>query len=157
MMQTVIDLTGQQFGKWLVLSRAGNDKTGRARWLCRCSCGVEKVRTANKLRQGITRQCLLCGKVARGRVLTQYNKTRVRRSSNLPQPPRYCTTPTDWETIGDEVLELAEQGVNRREIALRFNISKNAVAGWLNRNRDLIGYHPAPRDTPPTEIPEHLR
>src|SRR4051812_5557611 len=44
------NLTGQRFGRWLVVSYAGRKRsptygTGNSLWLCRCECGVEKVMT----------------------------------------------------------------------------------------------------------------
>ena len=38
-MANIKDLTGQRFGKLVVLSRAENDKTKHTRWLCQCDCG----------------------------------------------------------------------------------------------------------------------
>ena len=35
------DLTGQRFGKLVVLYRGLNDKTGHVRWHCKCDCGTE--------------------------------------------------------------------------------------------------------------------
>lgn len=55
-MGTFIDLTGQQFGKLTVLCRAGKDHTCVA-WLCRCSCGNEKVISGATLRKGKARSC----------------------------------------------------------------------------------------------------
>lgn len=55
-MSNLIDLTGQQFGRLTVLSRA--ESCGkRVRWLCKCSCGKEKVATGYDLRSGNTRSC----------------------------------------------------------------------------------------------------
>lgn len=43
-MSQLKDITGERFGKWTVLSRAENNKEGRAVWVCRCDCGtVRKV------------------------------------------------------------------------------------------------------------------
>lgn len=39
---TLIDMTGQRFGKLTVQHRAENRGT-RTRWLCRCECGEEKI------------------------------------------------------------------------------------------------------------------
>lgn len=52
-----IGLTGQQFGRWLVLSRTENDSYGGARWLCECSCGNRKVITGSVLRRGSSKSC----------------------------------------------------------------------------------------------------
>jgi len=51
----VVDLTGQRFGKLLVLRRCGS-KNGHAAWLCRCDCGNEKIMSASSLRSG-TKSC----------------------------------------------------------------------------------------------------
>jgi hypothetical protein len=56
-MQKPIDLTGQKFGRLLVLKRAENNKDGRAMWLCRCECGNERIITGKSLRNGHTRSC----------------------------------------------------------------------------------------------------
>lgn len=53
----VTDLTGQRFTRLLVLSRAENGKRGRARWLCQCDCGNQKVVTADNLRSGSIKSC----------------------------------------------------------------------------------------------------
>ncbi len=56
-MPKAIDLTGQTFGRWTVLTRAGSTKNGRAAWLCRCVCGTEKIVAAGCLRDGKSKSC----------------------------------------------------------------------------------------------------
>jgi hypothetical protein len=51
------DLTGQRFGRLVVVSREENGKGGRARWSCQCDCGSETVVRAKDLRAGHTRSC----------------------------------------------------------------------------------------------------
>jgi hypothetical protein len=59
-----IDLTGQTFGKLVVLRRldpaevrARGKKTTSAHWLCRCACGSKKPVAARSLVVGMTRSC----------------------------------------------------------------------------------------------------
>ena len=48
-----IDLTGQRFGKLIVLKKA--DRKGKnSYWICRCDCGVEKEICATALKHGQT-------------------------------------------------------------------------------------------------------
>lgn len=54
----MIDLRGQVFGRLTVCGRVGSDERGLTTWLCRCSCGVDKVITGSALRQG---RCVSCG------------------------------------------------------------------------------------------------
>lgn len=51
-----IDLTNQTFGKLTVLKRVEN-KNGRSRWLCQCSCGRTTEVDGANLRSGMTHSC----------------------------------------------------------------------------------------------------
>lgn len=51
------DLTGQTFGLWTVIAPAENDHAGRTRYLCRCSCGKERIVNASNLRRGLSTSC----------------------------------------------------------------------------------------------------
>lgn len=55
------DLTGQRFGRLVVLWRAANvaEPSGatRSAWMCRCDCGEGRVVIAHSLTRGLTRSC----------------------------------------------------------------------------------------------------
>jgi hypothetical protein len=51
-----INLAGQTFGRWTVVSHVGVIGTN-ATWLCRCECGTERVLRSNNLRTGNTESC----------------------------------------------------------------------------------------------------
>lgn len=51
------DLTGQTFGLWSVIAPAESDRTGRTRYLCRCTCGKERIVSADNLRRGVSTSC----------------------------------------------------------------------------------------------------
>lgn len=53
----VIDLAGETFGRWTVLRRESNDKSGNIRWLCRCKCGKKGIVHGNGLREGTSQSC----------------------------------------------------------------------------------------------------
>jgi hypothetical protein len=53
--ERIIDLTGQRFGKWTVLSLAKPNF-----WNCRCDCGTESVVSRGNLRSGGSTQCQKC-------------------------------------------------------------------------------------------------
>jgi hypothetical protein len=52
MTNTLIDETGNRYGKLTVVSRAENKRT-KARWLCQCDCGKEHTILGTDLRTGI--------------------------------------------------------------------------------------------------------
>lgn len=57
MAQKVLDRTGQRFGMLVALREHGRDRQGRATWLCRCDCGVEKVVPSRHLGSGAVVSC----------------------------------------------------------------------------------------------------
>ena len=57
-MGKLIDLTGQRFGRLVVLKRGiATDGRGEAFWLCQCDCGNITTVSGYKLRSGHTRSC----------------------------------------------------------------------------------------------------
>ena len=73
-----IDLTGQRFGRLLVVSSA-TAKHNRARWNCLCDCGKTCVATGKYLRQGKKRSC---GCLQRESSLE--NAKKMHEANNLP-------------------------------------------------------------------------
>lgn len=51
-----LDLTGQRYGRLMVLAPAENIG-GRTAWLCRCDCGQETIVKTYHLRSGHTKSC----------------------------------------------------------------------------------------------------
>ena len=54
---TTKDLTGQQFGELTVIKRAGSNQHNVALWLCKCSCGTEKIIPSATLIKGVSKSC----------------------------------------------------------------------------------------------------
>lgn len=67
------DLTGQTFGLWSVIAPAESDKTGRKRYLCRCTCGKERIVSADNLRRGVSTSCGHTGIAKRAEALQGKN------------------------------------------------------------------------------------
>ena len=55
-MGKLIDLTGQRFGRLVVLARAEN-KGSKVQWLCKCDCGGSIIVRGCQLKNGGTRSC----------------------------------------------------------------------------------------------------
>ncbi len=51
------DLMGRRFERLEVVGPAPSNKGGRAVWMCRCDCGVEKPVAATSLKSGSTTSC----------------------------------------------------------------------------------------------------
>ena len=56
-MGKVVDLTGQRFGRLLVIGRAGKNKYGKSLWHCLCDCGNQTDVMVSALTGGRTISC----------------------------------------------------------------------------------------------------
>jgi crotonobetainyl-CoA:carnitine CoA-transferase CaiB-like acyl-CoA transferase len=98
-MAEMLDLTGQRFGKLLVLDRAQN-VNGRTAWLCRCDCGAEVVKITKYLRNGETTSC---GCAGQGVYQTKHGLSRkIPEYAVWKQLRRRCNSPTakDYDRYG---------------------------------------------------------
>lgn len=57
MPQKLIDMTGQRFGRLLVVERAENSKSGKPRWFCKCDCGNTTITSRKHLINGSSKSC----------------------------------------------------------------------------------------------------
>ena len=64
-MSNLKNLTGITFNRLYVIKRVSNDKSGRARWLCKCECGTIKVILGKHL---LSRKIQSCGCLQKERV-----------------------------------------------------------------------------------------
>lgn len=79
----VIDLTGQHFGRLVVLKRSKrHSPNGNAQWTCRCACGRQVIVDSQRLRQGRTKSCgCLRNELAKQR--TQTNQAFQLKQGNV--------------------------------------------------------------------------
>ena len=79
------DLTGQPFGRLIVIREYGRDKWGKVLWLCKCECGREVVVREDNLRSEHTQSCgCLSRELVRERITTH-------GCTNEPWYPTYKT------------------------------------------------------------------
>jgi len=71
-----LNLLGMKFNELTVIAKAEN-KTQKTRWLCKCSCGTEKVFYGNCLKRNLVKSCG-CIKKEKLPKLQKEGKTRVR-------------------------------------------------------------------------------
>lgn len=56
-MDKFIDLTGQRFGRLIIIKRLSNNKYRSAMWECKCDCGKTIKVTTSHLKSGHTKSC----------------------------------------------------------------------------------------------------
>jgi len=86
-----IDLTGQKFGRLMVVSESGKSKSGNYTWLCKCDCGNMKIVDSGKLRSGNTKSCgCLHHRQCGSRTYSTWQKIIQRcRNKNVCEYPDY--------------------------------------------------------------------
>ena len=87
-MPKIIDITGQTFGRLTAISKQ-SDKSGRSSYLCKCSCGCEKVVSASNLRTGKTYSCG-CARIERAKAIAESRKNED-ALRNTPLYQRWAT------------------------------------------------------------------
>lgn len=54
----IIDITGQRFGRLLVLCRCKeNTSYNKPQWICQCDCGKQIIVAGESLKKGYTKSC----------------------------------------------------------------------------------------------------
>lgn len=77
-MPKLIDLTGQKFGRLLVISIASRNKWGNIEWECLCDCGTKKNVAAGNLRRGNTSSCGCLHKEATASINKSHGMAKTR-------------------------------------------------------------------------------
>jgi hypothetical protein len=108
----MIDLTGQRFGRLVVVRRAEN--VGKqTTWLCRCDCDKATIVRADHLREGATKSCGCfedeCRESGVNRRTHGANKTRLH--SIWCGMRKRCTNPNDqaFENYGGRGITICRE------------------------------------------------
>lgn len=73
--KTIIDLTGQKFGKLTVLKLDHIEKSKKY-WLCKCDCGKEKIVNGYSLKRGDTKSCGCLRKKGKSKAIMKQKETK---------------------------------------------------------------------------------
>ena len=106
-MPEFIDLTGQRFGRLLVLARDKSTNTRHSTFRCLCDCGSECVIRAGNLHSGMSRSC------------------GCRRGNSHPNRPSV-------ETLRRGYLK---EGRTQIELAAMHGCTRTTIQNWLKQGR----------------------
>ena len=132
-MNTLIDLTGERFGKLVVREKLPPEPDGRTRWLCDCDCGNTCIVTSYALRKRNQKSCG-CGKI-KDIVGQRFGRLVVVRRSD-----RYVTVSGNqrkymWECrcdCGATVYRLSEKLQQDKNCACKTCMGKAAVNAMID-------------------------
>jgi len=107
------DLTDQFFGKWHVIGYVGNDKSGKASWLCQCSCDNKtiKIIVGTELVKGKSKSCgCLIGEMNKIRSTTHgMTNTRLHRIWNGMHARCYNKNSKDYKHYGKRGIIICKE------------------------------------------------
>jgi hypothetical protein len=87
------DLTGQRFGRLLVLARGPDGTHRNKKWICKCDCGTEATIFRNALITGATQSCGCLRRKHGGKGTAEFSVWQGMRrrclNQNEPAYPRY--------------------------------------------------------------------
>lgn len=114
-MGTLIDLTGQRFGKLVAIEKVEPKPDGVTRWLCRCDCGNDHIVSYTNLKNGHVTSCGckkahdLTGKVF-GKLTVLYRSDKKHKKGNHEYPLWVCQC-----ECGEIVLRMSDSLTNKKE------------------------------------------
>lgn len=140
------DLTGQRFGRLIVLSYAHTNQHGKAIWHCRCDCGNEKDIIGCSLTRGLTKSC--------GCLHDEKSKDNCKVMSNSNKKHEECKTRlyniwhgmkarcgnpnnTSYEKYGGKGIKVCDEWqdyLSFREWALNNGYSESLTIDRINNN-----------------------
>lgn len=106
-----IDMTGERYGRLVVLSFAGKQKNRQSMWMCQCDCGNTTIATRANL---VTGKIVSCG-CKKSEFISKFNKTHGMSHKNrlyriwLNMKNR-CSNPRgqDYDNYGGRGIHVCE-------------------------------------------------
>lgn len=128
---------GDRFGSLVIVDETvTRAKNGRALWQCQCDCGTRCVVQGTRLRLGLTKSCVSCGRAA-GSIITAAKRTRhgmwrsseyriwvtMRQRCQNPKTPNYVgygargiTVCDRWQTFENFYADMGARPSMRHSI-----------------------------------------
>ena len=113
-MSKKIDLTGQRFGRLVVLEEAGKTKRGYITWKCQCDCEKEDniiIISGDSLRSGNTKSCGCYSKDKAREIHTKHGKERSSVYRTWQHMMQRCYNPnnTSYKNYGGRGIEVCRK------------------------------------------------
>ena len=110
-MSALINITGQRFGRLLVIEQSFDRPSSFARWLCRCDCGSTTVVFSISLRSGRTRSCGCLHSETARKQMTTHGKTHTQVYEAWHNMWQRCTNKNypGWKYYGGRGINAFEE------------------------------------------------
>ena len=139
-MPSLIDLTGQRFGRLLVVEKS-KSKYGYVTWLCKCDCGNEKVVSGDMLRKGKTNSCGCLRKEETSKRRRQHGKKGTRLYFIWVAMKARCNNPNNkrYSSYGGRGIKVCDEWQDNFQAfnnwAIKSGYDENAKFGQCTLDR----------------------
>lgn len=143
----LIDLTGERFGHWTVISKGVKKTSGDTYWLCRCDCGKLKEVRGKSLRRGRSTNCGCSNRWKRFGGAMGENPRLAKTWQNMMQRC-YNSEAPNYHRYGGRGITVCDEWHDFRNFvawAEKSGYDKNAPRGCctIDRINNNAGYSPA--------------
>lgn len=134
------DLTGRTFNNLTILKFAEKGKKGKYKWLCRCTCGNEKIILGASLKSGNTKSCGCLQKEKVRKRSTKHGLSETKEYSNWYSMINKCNNPTNnqYKDYGDIGIIVCERWLESFETFLE-DVGKRPTDKHILDRIDKIG------------------
>jgi hypothetical protein len=121
-MGKLIDLTGQRFGRLVVVEPAGKNNNKKMTWICCCDCGKIKVAETYHLIRGETRSCGCLRKEIAAERRTTHGESKSRLYAIYLAMKKRCENSKnrDFEYYGGRGIKVCEEWENTGQGFMKF-------------------------------------
>ena len=143
-MPNFIDLTGKTFTRWTVLKRAGH-QGAKITWLCRCSCGTEKIVPGDGLRNGTSKSC---GCYHHDELIsrnTTHSMSNSREFKSWAQAINRCLnkSSSDYKNYGERGISVCDRWSGKSGFQnFYFDMGPRPKNTSIERKNNYAGYSP---------------
>jgi len=144
-MSKVTEMLGRKVGRLTIIGRAGSNPQGKARWLCKCDCGKEKIISGDKLRRRDTRSCgCLQREGIKNHRILEYGLANM-RATIKGYKNGAKTRGVNYELTDKQFKEITQQdcyycGAKPNNISDRKGFNGNYIYNGLDRVDNIKGY-----------------
>lgn len=105
------DITGQRFGRLVVLRREGKNISEQATWRCKCDCGKESVVAGATLRAGKVVSCGCYHAENTGNIFRTHGHSQLGIYRSYKEMKRRCSDPRHigWEVYGGRGIRVCDR------------------------------------------------
>ncbi len=139
------EIVGKTFGRLTVIESIGNNKHNHKLWLCKCSCGNEKITTTSSLTNNITMSCGCYRKentAKRGKSNTTHGLTKDPLYKTWRHMVDRCTDENDeaYHHYGGRGIKVCDEWLKSPKNFIRDMGPKPSPYHTLDRKNNDDGY-----------------